>query len=308
MLENRGETMVRHIISANQFTKSELLSLFVNADALRGDWNKIDLTKQAHGKIMATLFYEPSTRTRLSFESAMSRLGGHVLTAENAEQFSSAVKGESLTDTIRVVGYYADVIVLRHPKDGSAEVAAECSRVPIINAGCGSEQHPSQGLLDVYTIKRELGRLDNLKIALLGDLKYGRTIHSLAQLISLFSGIKLYLISPKHLQLPEELADYLKQIDIEVMSSHEMREMFRWEPDVVYMTRIQDERGGDKKAPYVLTLREMAALPDKTIVMHPLPRREEIHPDVDKDRRAVYFKQAQNGLYVRMALLSSLLR
>jgi aspartate carbamoyltransferase catalytic subunit len=261
---------------------------------------------------MATLFYEPSTRTRLSFESAMTRLGGSVIGTEAASHFSSAVKGESLPDTIRIVGRYADVIVIRHPQEGSSRTAAECSPVPVINAGDGAGQHPTQALLDMYTIKRELGRLDNLSVAMTGDLLYGRTVHSLTYLLAHYSDIRLSFLSPEQLRIPLNLRQYLKRKGIHFKESTSMEDAVQ-EADVLYMTRIQKERFaseaeyGKLKGCYVIDKRILALMKKKSIIMHPLPRVDEISPEADSDPRAAYFRQAENGLYIRMALLKMIL-
>lgn len=258
------------------------------------------------GRLLATLFYEPSTRTRLSFEAAMLRLGGQVLSTENAGQASSAAKGESLEDTIRVVGEYADAIVLRHPEIGAAGRAADVARVPVINAGDGAGHHPTQALLDLYTIKKELGRLDHLRVGLVGDLRHGRTARSLATLLTRFPGNELVLVSPADLRLGDEVRD-----GIEARAIHETSDLAGVvsDLDVLYQTRIQVERFATAEAAaryrgsYVVTLELMRRLPEQAIVMHPLPRVGEIDPAVDADPRAAYFRQAGNGLWMRMAVL-----
>jgi aspartate carbamoyltransferase catalytic subunit len=260
------------------------------------------------GRLLATVFYEPSTRTRFSFEAAMYRLGGQVLSAENATRASSAAKGESLEDAIRVIGGYADGIVLRHPETGAAERAALVAPVPVINAGDGRGHHPTQALLDLYTIKKELGRLDHLRVGLAGDLRNGRTVRSLALLLSRFPGNELSLISPSALRMGEDVIGSLQQSQQAV---HETEDFGGAIPslDVLYQTRIQAERFDSPeeyeryRGVYVVTAEVMRQLPEHAIVMHPLPRVGEIDPLVDADPRAAYFRQARNGLWVRMAVL-----
>ncbi len=264
------------------------------------------------GKILASLFFEPSTRTRFSFESAMLRLGGQIISAENAADFSSAKKGETLEDTIRIVSGYADCIVLRHPERGSSQRAAQVSTVPIINAGDGSGEHPTQALLDVYTIQKELGKVDGLQIALVGDLLYGRTAHSLVQLLSLWRNIHIMLVSPLQLQMPQEYKQYLENREVSFEETEDFFGALK-KADVVYMTRIQKERfaseGEDEKlkSAYILDKNALHQLSSNSLILHPLPRVDEIASSVDSDPRAAYFRQAQNGLYIRMALLQILL-
>ena len=261
-----------------------------------------------HERLLATVFYEPSTRTRFSFEAAMYRLGGQVLSAENATRASSAAKGESLEDAIRVIGGYADAIVLRHAEVGSAERAASVASVPVINAGDGTGHHPTQALLDLYTIKKELGRLDHLRIGLAGDLRNGRTVRSLAVLLSRFPGNELVLISPPALRMGEDIIDSLEQAQ---QAAHVTDDFAGAIPglDVLYQTRIQAERFDSPgeyerhRGVYVVTADVMRHLSEHAIVMHPLPRVGEIDPLVDTDPRAAYFRQARNGLWVRMAVL-----
>ena len=261
-----------------------------------------------HERLLATVFYEPSTRTRFSFEAAMYRLGGQVLSAENATRGSSAAKGESLEDAIRVIGGYADAIVLRHPEVGSAERAASVATVPVINAGDGTGHHPTQALLDLYTIKKELGRLDHLRIGLAGDLRNGRTVRSLAVLLSRFPGNELVLISPPALRMGEDIIDSLEQAQQAATVTDDFAGAVPG-LDVLYQTRIQAERFDSPeeyerhRGVYVVTSDVMRRLPGYAIVMHPLPRVGEIDPLVDADPRAAYFRQARNGLWVRMAVL-----
>ena len=227
---------MKHFVEAQQLDKETISSLFSTADALRSS-NQRPLT----GKILATLFYEPSTRTRLSFEAAMIRLGGNVISTENAREFSSAVKGESLEDSIRVVATYADVLVLRHHIEGAAKKAAEVSTIPLINAGDGTGQHPTQALLDIYTIQRELGRIDNITVTIIGDLKNGRTSRSLCYLLGKFDNITIHFMSPPHLTIDQNLKDYLNQSKVTFTEVKELDEALK-ESDIVYLTRMQKER------------------------------------------------------------------
>tara|TARA_Y100000588_G_scaffold391436_1_gene499995 strand:- start:1506 stop:2300 length:795 start_codon:yes stop_codon:yes gene_type:complete len=262
---------------------------------------------------MASLFYEPSTRTRLSFESAMMRLGGQVVTTESAREFSSAAKGETLEDTIRIAEGYSDVIVIRHYESGSARRAAEVASVPIINAGDGPGQHPTQALLDVYTIQKEIGRLDNFKIAMVGDLANGRTVRSLAYLLSKYDGVKIFFVAPRVVRMKDDIKAHLDEHGIEWEEADDLIAVAR-DVDVVYQTRIQRERFGDRiedyeqaRGKYVIDQTVMEALLESSVVLHPLPRVDEIVPEVDGDPRSAYFRQAHNGLYIRMALLQMVL-
>ena len=295
-----------HVIEAQQFDRAELERLFEIADRCESD-----TTKPLQGKILASLFYEPSTRTRLSFESAMMRLGGNVITTENAKEFSSAIKGETLEDSIRVVSGYADVIVLRHFEIGTAERAATVSRVPVINAGDGAGQHPTQALLDLYTLKRELGRIDGVRIAMTGDLKNGRTVRSLCYLLGKYDGIHIDLVSPAELKIGDDIKEYLKRHDIS-FTEHEHFEAVLPTIDALYQTRIQKERFLTEedyfrfKGRYVLTRANTESMKQGAIILHPLPRVDEISPELDDLPKAAYFRQAQYGVLVRMALLKEL--
>jgi aspartate carbamoyltransferase catalytic subunit len=266
-----------------------------------------------HNRIMATLFYEPSTRTRFSFETAMHRLGGHVISTENAAEFSSVAKGETLEDTIHILNGYADVIVIRHKEVGSARRAAAVSRVPIINAGDGAGQHPTQALLDLYTIRKEIGSIDGLRIAMVGDLANGRTVRSLAYLLSKFRDVKVYFVAPPLLKMKEDILEHLREHKVWFTEESALDKVLP-EVDVVYQTRVQKERFGDRIADYekcqgvyVIGSDALRLMKPKSIIMHPLPRLDEITMEVDADPRAAYFRQAQNGLYVRMALLTMVL-
>lgn len=299
----------KHIISVKQFLDIDTLDkVFQLADEIEEGDKTNRLEHSLEGKILATIFYEPSTRTRFSFESAIHKLGGSVITTESAPHFSSVTKGETLQDTIKVISGYADVIVLRHYEEGSAKIASEVSSVPIINAGDGIGEHPTQALLDLYTIKKEFNKIDNLKIALVGDLLYGRTIHSLIYLLALYKEMKIYLVSPNQLKLPEEYKDFLTQKKIEFEELTDLNKVLN-KIDVLYVTRIQKERFNSEqeyekvKDSYIINRKIVNKLKENAIIMHPLPRVNEISPAVDSDKRAAYFRQAQNGLYIRMALL-----
>jgi len=303
---------LRHVVRAEQLVDPVLLDeLFQSASQLETKDKARRLEHPLRGRILATLFYEPSTRTRFSFEAAMQKLGGGVLTAENALDNSSASKGETIADTMRIVSGYADAIVLRHPQVGAAEMAAEASPVPVINAGDGAGEHPTQALIDVYTIRKELGRLEGLNIALVGDLKNGRTIHSLLPFLRYAPGVSLTLISPPQLRLPGKYIRMLQEADTRFA---ETTRLARVQPaDVVYVTRVQRERFASQaeydavKDSYRIDLHVADSLKPKSIILHALPRTTEISPEVDQDARAAYFRQARNGLYVRMALLKYLM-
>ncbi len=304
---------LKHIISAKQFDDPEfLLGLFESANRMERDDVFRALTGPLRGRILATLFFEPSTRTRFSFEAAMQKLGGGVLTAENARTNSSATKGESISDTIRVVSEYANVIAIRHYEEGAAEAASKISPVPIINAGDGSGEHPTQALADIYTIKKEIGWLNGLRVALVGDLLYGRTIHSLLPMLSLYPGVTIDLISPAQLRLPQRYREYLVEKNIPFYEGEKLEGVIE-QADVAYITRVQSERFASReeydavKDVYVITAEMANKMRPEAIIMHALPRVNEISPEVDSNVRAAYFRQAKNGLYIRMALLKYLL-
>lgn len=297
-------------MSTAQFSDAGLLNaLFDSAEDLQQKTTQGVLASSMRGRILASLFYEPSTRTRFSFETAMQRLGGSVVSTENASQFSSAVKGETLEDTIRVVSGYADVVVLRHPEQGAAKRASLVSSVPIMNAGDGAGEHPTQALLDLYTIRRELGKIDGLKVALVGDLLNGRTIHSLLYLLSVYKKVKVYLVSPPRLCTPQHYKEHLQNKKVEFEELSDLGKILG-EVDVVYATRLQKERFQttlDSPDYFVINEASLSLLKEKSILLHPLPRVNEISPEVDKDPRAAYFRQARNGVFIRMALLESVL-
>jgi aspartate carbamoyltransferase catalytic subunit len=304
---------LKHVISARQFDDPEfLLWLFESANQMERDDVFRALTDPLRGRILATLFFEPSTRTRFSFEAAMQKLGGGVLTAENARANSSATKGETISDTIRVVSGYADAIAIRHYEPGAAEEASRISPVPIINAGDGIGEHPTQALADMYTIKKELGRLSGLRVALVGDLLNGRTIHSLLPLLCLYPGVTIDLISPWQLRLPLRYRESLIEKGTTFHEGDSLEGVIE-QADVAYITRVQSERFASKedydavKDVYVIDAELANRLKPEAIIMHALPRVNEISPEVDSNARAAYFRQAKNSLYIRMALLKYLL-
>lgn len=298
----------KHILSMRDFSRAEIDAILKKAEELE-PFAKRKKSNLLAGKILALLFYEPSTRTRLSFETAMKRLGGETINMISPEA-SSASKGETLADTIRVVSEYADIIVLRHFKEGSARMAAEVSSVPVINAGDGAGHHPTQTLLDLYTIKRE-SHLKNLDIALIGDLKYGRTAHSLAYALSLY-GAKISLVSPEQLRMPDDIKSDLRKKGVDVSETTTLDDVIS-HVDVLYVTRIQKERFPDPSeyqkvaGTYRISAPLLKDAKDDIIIMHPLPRVDEIDADVDATKHARYFQQAFYGIPVRMAVLSLVL-
>ena len=301
---------VRNLIDIKDLSVKEIDDLIKVANDIIT--NKSKYSHKCDGKILATLFFEPSTRTRLSFESAMLRLGGKVLGFSEAGS-SSTAKGETLADTIATVSGYADIIAMRHPKEGAPIVAASKAFVPIINAGDGGHNHPTQTLTDLLTISRKKGRLDNLTIGLCGDLKFGRTIHSLISAMSRYKNIKFILISPNELKLPDYIIkEVLEKNNIEYMETDSM-EKYMKDLDILYMTRVQKERFFNEedymrlKDYYILDKKKLKKAKKDLCIMHPLPRVNEINTEVDDDVRATYFEQAYNGVYIRMALILKLL-
>jgi aspartate carbamoyltransferase catalytic subunit len=301
---------MRHLMSPLDFSVDELDRLLDLANDIEKYPNKY--AHACEGKKLATCFYEPSTRTRLSFEAAMLNLGGSVLGFASADS-SSASKGESVSDTIRVISCYADICAMRHPKEGAPLVASQKSRIPVINAGDGGHQHPTQTLADLLTIRSLKGRLDNMTIGLCGDLKFGRTVHSLISALIRYPGIKFVLISPEELRIPSYIReDVLRANNIPFTEVERLEDAIP-QLDVLYMTRVQKERFFNEedyvrlKDFYILTKAKMDLAPEDMIVLHPLPRVNEISVEVDDDPRAVYFKQAQYAVYVRMALILTLL-
>ena len=299
---------MKDVLSVQQFTDKALLEKLFKEAAEMQVLPPAEYPKFLDHLTLATIFYEPSTRTRLSFETAIQNLGGKIITTENAGEFSSNAKGETLEDTIKVINAYADGIVLRHPEAGSAKRAAAVSDVPIFNAGDGPAEHPTQGLLDAYSIHRSKGKIDSLKIGFAGDLLYGRTVHSALQLLSLYD-IELYLLSPKSLELPESYLKELDQRGIKYTTLNSWGEALP-EVDVLYMTRVQKERFKliedyqAVKDDFILTPELVSQMKKDSIILHPLPRVNEIDPAIDSDPRAQYFQQAKNGLFLRMALLA----
>lgn len=296
----------RSLVSINDFSKEEQLRLL----DLAGEFEKNPTQKILENFVVASLFFEPSTRTRLSFESAVSRLGGKIIGFADAST-SSVKKGESLKDTIKTVANYSDLIIMRHPQEGSARFASEVSSVPVINAGDGSNQHPTQTLLDMYTIRQTQGKLDNLNVAFVGDLKYGRTVHSLVIALTNFN-CTFHFVSPQELKLPSAVKLHIKDKNL---NYHQYTSMDDILPiaDVLYMTRIQRERFSDPmeyekiKNSYILKNDMLSGTKDNLKIMHPLPRVNEISEDVDDNPKAYYFEQALNGVYVRQALITSIL-
>ncbi|SEO16100.1 aspartate carbamoyltransferase [Paenibacillus sp. OV219] len=296
-----------HVLGAKQFDREELEQLFNSAKAMEvvaGEGG----TQRFPNKIMSTLFFEASTRTRFSFESAMHRLGGRVIGTENASQFSSAIKGETLEDMIRIIAGYSDLIVMRHTDIGAAKRAAAVSTVPVINAGDGSGEHPTQALLDLYTIEKEFGGIDGVHIAMIGDLTYGRTVHSLSYLLANYRNVHISFISPDNVRIPSYVLQYLDEKGISYEETADLEGLAKT-ADVFYQTRIQKERFPSPEeytkaeGKYIIDRNLLDTMKDKAMILHPLPRAGEIHPDVDQDPRAAYFRQAVNGLYIRMALI-----
>lgn len=297
----------RDIISIKDFSRREIDYILKTSETM--EVTAVKGSEMLEGKILATLFFEPSTRTRLSFEAAMHKLGGSAIGFAEAE-IASVKKGENLADTIRVVENYADVIALRHPLEGAARLAAEFSKVPVINGGSGGEEHPTQALLDLYTIMKEKGEIEGLKIALVGDLRYGRTVHSLAYALSLYD-IELYLVSPESLRMRREVLETIREkIPVTIRTS---LEKVISQVDVLYVTRIQKERFPDPaeyakvKGSYKIDLETLSKAKEDLIILHPLPRVDEISSEVDDTPHARYFKQVWNGIVVRMTLLALIL-
>jgi len=299
-------------IDSRQLDRELILSLFEKTKRLKA-LGKFPQTLK--GKILATLFYEPSTRTRLSFESAIMRLGGSVISTENAKEFSSAIKGESLEDTIRIVEKYCDCIVIRHYEEGAAQRATNVATKPVINAGDGKGQHPTQALLDAYTIYEELGKLDGITVAFVGDLANGRTVRSLSYLLGKFEKIKVVFVSPENLKMKDDIKEYFDKHNIEWSEESDLDSVLP-KADIIYMTRIQKERMSEEeyqkaRGKYAITENNLTLVKHSARIMHPLPHVEEISLRVEtetKEKRVAYFRQAENGLYTRMVLLDYLLK
>ncbi len=300
----------KDILTATQFTRADVEHLFAQADTFGQCLERGERLRTLDGKLLATVFYEPSTRTRLSFEAAMQRLGGGVISVAEARTASSAVKGETLADTVRTIENYADAIVLRHPQVGAARLAAEAAAVPILNAGDGAGEHPTQALLDLYTIQREKKTIDGLNIALVGDLKNGRTVHSLARALSPFN-VNFSFVAPRALSMPGDVTDFVGGRN-RVEETDDLASALR-RADVVYMTRVQKERFADPqeyeqlKHAYILDRALVGRAKENLLILHPLPRVDEIATDVDALPNAGYFRQMRNGVYIRMALLAEVL-
>ena len=297
----------KNLISITDFSKEEYLKIMELSQKFEANPSQTLLK----GKVIATLFFEPSTRTRLSFETAINRLGGKIIGFSDSNS-SSVSKGESLHDTIKMVSNYADMIIMRHPLEGSARYAAEVSDVPVINAGDGANQHPSQTLLDMYSIMKTQGRLDNINLFLVGDLKYGRTVHSLLMAMSQFNNPIFNFVAPPELAMPDEYKIYLSNKGIRYFEHLEFNEIIN-QADIIYMTRVQKERFIDPveyekvKNVYILRNEMLANTKPNVRILHPLPRINEIHPNVDNNPKAYYFTQARNGVFTRMAIISHLL-
>lgn len=298
----------RHLIDPGDFSLLELESIFRLAEKIIE--NKDEYSQICKEKILGTLFYEPSTRTRLSFEAAMLRMGGKVLGFSDAN-VSSAAKGENIADTIRVLSAYADVVVIRHPKEGAPRLASKYSNIPVINGGDGGHQHPTQTLTDLLTIKRLKGSISGNTVGFCGDLKFGRTVHSLIKTLSRYPDNKFILVSPEELRLPDHLRHMLKNVaQVEIIETEDLETVIG-SLDILYMTRIQKERFFNEadyvrlKDSYILTRNKLSEAKEDMLVMHPLPRVNEISYDVDEDDRAAYFKQAEFGVYARMALIAA---
>lgn len=299
---------MKHILNTEQFSKKEVDQILSVAGEMEHFCHSGGIGQELKGKIVACVFFEPSTRTRLSFETAATKLGASIISMENAAISSSAYKGETIEDTVRMLNCYADLIVIRHSESGAVEAGAKVSTKPIINAGDGNNQHPTQGFLDLYTILKEKGRLTNLNIGFGGDLLNSRTLKSLLPLLRLYSGNKFYFISPKELELPRDLIKKLKDTGVVFEELNTLEDKISI-LDVLYMTRVQKERFADidayekVKDLFILKKEYLNNMKKDAIIMHPLPKVNEIDKEVDIDSRAAYFRQAQNGLYVRMALL-----
>lgn len=293
---------MNHILGCKDFTRESLEELLELAKDIKAEPQKYKTALE--NKIIAVMFFEPSTRTRMSFESAIMRLGGKMIVTENGKSNSSSTKGETLEDTISVINGYADALIMRHSLDDAAEIAAKVSTIPVINAGSGKKEHPTQSLLDMFTIKEKRGSLDGLKIAVLGDLKYGRTVHSLLELVSLYNNVEVYGLSKDVFSLPDEYVEFLKSKGINYKKCSSFEDIPE-DVDVLYHTRIQAERfeGDLGKEEFIINKEVLNRFSKNTIVLHPLPRVNEISTDIDDDERAMYFKQAHNGVPVRMSVL-----
>ena len=301
----------QNVLSVDQFNREKISYIFSRAREMREMVTRVGTADLLKGYILACLFYEPSTRTSSSFIAAMERLGGSVIPITSGVKFSSVSKGETLADTVRTLEQYADAIVLRHPEIGSAQTAADYASVPVLNAGDGAGEHPTQALLDLFTIREELGQVDGLKVAMVGDLRNGRTVHSLTKLLTQYH-VSLRFVSPEILRLPLTIMNKVIDAGLDVRETHDVADVIE-NADVLYVTRVQKERFSDLaqyeevKDHYEITTELMEKAKEKMVVMHPLPRVGEIHYAVDHDSRAAYFRQVQNGMFIRMALLAAVL-
>ena len=301
---------LKNIISIKDFTRQDIEYILRQASKLEKIAKSREVSNELQGKILGLMFFEPSTRTRMSFETAMKRLGGESIGFESSDS-SSVSKGESIADTAKMFEGYSDALVIRHEREGVSKYISNIVDVPVINAGDGAGQHPTQTLLDLYTIKKEIGEIDNLKIALIGDLKYGRTVHSLSHALSLFDNVKLYLVSPKELKIPQEVLHDLNKTNTQYEEFEKIEDIID-DVDVLYVTRIQKERFGDIedylkiKGSYIINKKLLEG--KDLIVMHPLPRIDEISTDVDDTKYNKYFTQATNAVPVRMAILKTLIK
>jgi aspartate carbamoyltransferase catalytic subunit len=301
-----------HVLGAKQFDRATLDGLFASSGEMEEIVRRGGSTRFSN-KILTTLFFEASTRTRLSFEAAMHRLGGRVIGTENAAQFSSAIKGETLEDTIRIISGYSDLIVMRHTEIGAAQLAATVATVPVINAGDGAGEHPTQALLDLYSIQKEIGRIDGIHIAMIGDLANGRTVHSLSYMLANYKNVHIHYIAPDNVRIPLAVKRYLVEQGVAFEESADLLKVAE-SADVIYQTRIQKERflslDEYEKATgkYMIDEAVLERMRKEAIILHPLPRAGEIEASVDRDPRAAYFRQAQNGLYIRMALIEKCLQ
>ena len=297
---------MKHVLSADQYNRESLKNVFDLTDKIKS--HPEEYSNKLSDKIVAVMFYEPSTRTRLSFETAALKLGARIITTENAGSSSSASKGETIQDSVRVIAGYADALVMRHKSETSATEAASVNKIPILNGGSGKGEHPTQALLDLYTIQEKIGHLDNLKVAILGDLVNGRTIHSLITLLAFYDNIKIYGLSKEAFALPQKYIELLKEKNVEYKVCHSFDDLPK-DLDVMYHTRIQSERfeGDFGKEEYIVDQKVLDMFSENLILLHPLPRVNEISTEVDDDPRACYFEQAHNGLWVRMALLLQVL-
>ncbi len=301
----------QNILSVDQFDTELISKIFDRAREMRAMVNAVGGVDLLKGRVLAALFYEPSTRTSSSFIAAMERLGGSVIPITQGVKFSSVSKGETLADTVRTLEQYADAIVLRHPQVGAANLAGDYAHIPVLNAGDGAGEHPTQALLDLFTIREELGTLNGLKVAMIGDLKNGRTVHSLTKLL-LHYDVSLRFVSPEILRMPLRIMNKVIDAGVDIRETHDVADVIE-NADVLYVTRVQKERFGDLaqyeevKDHYVITSELIERAKEKMIIMHPLPRVGEIHYAIDNDPRAAYFRQVKNGMYIRMALLAAVL-